>query len=151
MIDDNKVASFEYVIKNDSGQIIGASEENTPLVYLHGSGAILASLEQALKGKKTGDSFSVKIAADDAYGQRNDNLVQKVERSVFNDVEELNEGMVFTAQSPEGDLQVTVVGIEGDEVLLDGNHPLAGQNLNFDIVVGEIRDATAEELSGSNS
>lgn len=149
MIKDNNVVQFDYLVKDDSGLIIDSSEGKDPLVYIHGTGAILFALENALTGKKNGESFAVKIAPNEGYGQRNEDLVQKVERSVFQDVPEVKEGMVFTAQRPEGDLQVTIIGIEGDEVTLDGNHPLAGKTLNFEGVIRDIRDATPEEIKNA--
>lgn len=146
MIEDNMVVSFDYEVKDDNGNIIDGSSGTEPLVYLHGSSSILPALEKALTGKNAGETFSVSISPDDAYGQRNDNLVQIVDRSVFQDVDELKEGMIFNAQQPEGELQVSIVGIDGDEITLDGNHPLAGLTLNFEGVIRDVRDATPEEI-----
>lgn len=146
MIKNNDVVSFDYVVKDNSGKIIDSSEGKGPLVYIHGTGSILSALEDALVGIENGESFVAKISPEEGYGQRNEDLVQKVERSVFQGVDELVEGMIFTAQQPEGELQVTIIDIEGDEITLDGNHPLAGITMNFEGIVRDVRDATPEEI-----
>lgn len=146
MIKKDSVVAFDYVVKDDSGVVIDTSEGKAPLVYIHGIGAILASLENALIGLENGNSFAIRILPEDAYGQRNEDLVQNVEREIFKDVENLEKGMQFTAQRPEGDLQVTIIDIDGDEITLDGNHPLSGITLNFEGVIRDVREATAEEI-----
>lgn len=146
MIEENKVVKIDYTVKDEDGQLIDTSEGKEPLAYLHGAGNIIPGLEQALTGRAEGEEFSVQIQPDDAYGQRNDALIQKVERGVFQGVEQLEVGMVFNAQGPQGNIQVTIVAIEGDEVTIDGNHPLAGVVLSFEGVVREVRDATEEEV-----
>ncbi|AMG31357.1 peptidylprolyl isomerase [Grimontia hollisae] len=146
MIEENKVVKIDYTVKDEDGQLIDTSEGQDPLAYLHGAGNIIPGLEQALAGRAEGEEFSVQIQPDDAYGQRNEALIQKVERGVFQGVEQLEVGMVFNAQGPQGNIQVTIVAIDGDEVTIDGNHPLAGVVLSFEGVIREVRDATAEEI-----
>lgn len=146
MIEENKVVKIDYTVKDEEGQLIDTSEGKDPLAYLHGAGNIIPGLEKALEGRSEGEEFAVQIQPDDAYGQRNEALIQVVERGVFQGVEQLDVGMVFNAQGPQGNIQVTIIAIEGDEVTIDGNHPLAGVQLQFEGVVREVREATAEEI-----
>ncbi|CZF81326.1 FKBP-type peptidyl-prolyl cis-trans isomerase [Grimontia marina] len=146
MIEDNKVVKIDYTVKDEEGQLIDTSEGKDPLAYLHGAGNIIPGLEKALAGRAEGEEFSVQIQPDDAYGQRNEALIQVVERGVFQGVDQLDVGMVFNAQGPQGNIQVTIIAIDGDEVTIDGNHPLAGVVLQFEGVIREVREATAEEI-----
>jgi FKBP-type peptidyl-prolyl cis-trans isomerase SlyD len=142
----NKVVEIHYTLTNDEGEVLDSSRGGDPLAYIHGVGNIIPGLERALTGHSAGDKFQVTIAPEDAYGLRDDGLVQSVPRSAFQGVDEILPGMQFQAQSPEGLQLVTVIDVDGDEVILDGNHPMAGVTLNFDVEVANIRDATAEEL-----
>jgi FKBP-type peptidyl-prolyl cis-trans isomerase SlyD len=142
----NKVVQIHYTLTNDDGEVLDSSKGQGPLAYIHGIGNIIPGLEQALDGRAIGDKFQVTIPPEDAYGVRNDDLVQAVPRGAFEGVDEILPGMQFHAQSPDGLQLFTVVDVAGDEVVLDGNHPMAGITLNFDVEVAGIRDATAEEL-----
>ncbi|MFM2005598.1 MAG: hypothetical protein RLZZ09_1253 [Pseudomonadota bacterium] len=143
---NNKVVSIHYKLTNDAGDILDSSEGQEPLAYLHGLGNIIPGLENALSGRALGDKFSVTVAPADGYGERDNEMVQSVPKSAFQGVDQILPGMQFQAQSPEGMQLVTVIDVDGDEVILDGNHPMAGITLTFDVEVTEIRDATAEEL-----
>ena len=145
-IANNKVVSIHYKLTNDEGSILDSSEGQEPLAYLHGLGNIIPGLENALTGRAVGDKFTVTIAPADGYGERDNEMVQSVPKSAFQGVDQIEPGMQFQAQSPDGMQLVTVVDVDGDEVILDGNHPMAGITLTFDVEVTEIRDATAEEL-----
>jgi FKBP-type peptidyl-prolyl cis-trans isomerase SlyD len=145
-IANNKVVSIHYKLTNDDGDILDSSEGQEPLAYLHGLGNIIPGLESALIGRAVGDKFSVTVAPADGYGERDNEMVQSVPKSSFQGVDQIVPGMQFQAQSPEGMQLVTVIDVDGDEVILDGNHPMAGITLTFDVEVTEIRDATAEEL-----
>jgi len=145
-IANNKVVSIHYKLTNDDGDILDSSEGQEPLAYLHGLGNIIPGLENALNGRAVGDKFSVTVAPADGYGERDNEMVQSVPKSAFQGVDQILPGMQFQAQSPEGMQLVTVIDVDGDEVILDGNHPMAGITLTFDVEVTEIRDATAEEL-----
>jgi FKBP-type peptidyl-prolyl cis-trans isomerase SlyD len=104
-------------------------------------------LEQELEGRQAGEEFEVTIEADDAYGQRSDELISKVPSSLFEGVDDVEVGMQFRADSDQGQRLVTVTEVEGEEVTIDANHPLAGERLNFAVEVDEIRPATDEELN----
>ncbi|BCX81086.1 FKBP-type peptidyl-prolyl cis-trans isomerase SlyD [Methylomarinovum caldicuralii] len=144
-VSENKVVSIHYTLKNDAGEVIDSSEGREPLTYLHGVGNIIPGLEKALEGKDVGEHVDVSIAPEEAYGERNDALVQAVPRSAFEGVDEIKPGMQFQAQTPAGMQILTVVKVEGDEVIVDGNHPLAGETLHFSVDIADVRDATEEE------
>jgi FKBP-type peptidyl-prolyl cis-trans isomerase SlyD len=146
-ISKNTVATIDYTLTNPQGQVLDTSKGAEPLSYLHGVGGIIPGLENALEGKQTGDNLSVTIEPDQAYGQRNEELVQEVPRRMFQGVDNIQPGMQFRAQGPQGQQVVTVVGVQGDNVRIDANHPLAGVTLKFDVNVVGVREATQEEVS----
>jgi FKBP-type peptidyl-prolyl cis-trans isomerase SlyD len=145
-IANDVVVSIEYTLTDDQGNVIDSSVGGEPLAYLHGAGNIIPGLEVALEGKKAGDSLKVSVAPADGYGEKDEGLLQVVPRSMFRGVDQIEPGMQFHAQTDYGMQVITVAKVEGDNVTVDGNHPLAGQNLNFDVKVLEVRAATAEEL-----
>lgn len=146
-IADDKAVAIDYTLRNDEGEVLDSSEGAEPLVYLHGCGNIIPGLEQALNGKQAGDSLEVSIEPEQGYGEYQAELVATLSRSMFEGVDELEPGMQFHASAPDGGMQiVTVREVDGDDVIVDGNHPLAGQRLHFQVKVVEVRDATAEEL-----
>ncbi len=143
----DKVVLIHYTLKNDAGAVIDSSSGGQPLAYIHGQGNIIPGLEKALEGKTTGDKVNVKVDPAEGYGVRDDSLVQQVPRRAFGGVSNIQPGMQFHAQTSQGHTRVvTVTGVKGDMVTVDGNHPLAGENLNFDVEITEVRDATEEEL-----
>jgi len=146
MIAENKIVTLQYSVKDSDGTLIDSSEANDPLVYMHGAHNIITGLESALLGKTSGESFDVVIEPLDAYGEHNEELVQVVPKSAFEGVEQIEAGMVFTADTPNGPMQLTVTAMEGDDVTIDPNHPLAGKTLHFTGSISDIRDATEEEL-----
>lgn len=146
-ITKNKVVAIDYTLKNDEGELIDTSEGEEPLAYLHGVGGIIPGLERELEGKQVGDQLQIKVAPADAYGERDESLEQEVGIDQFEDSENLALGMQFQVESDEGPVVVTVVEIDDDVVTIDANHPMAGLNLNFDVTVREVRDATSDELS----
>lgn len=145
-IADNKVISIHYTLTNDSGAVLDQSSSDQPLVYLHGAGNIIPGLENALTGKAAGDKLNVTIQPTDAYGERMDQMIQTVPRSMFEGIEKVELGMQFHAEGNTGPVVVTVTQIDGDNITIDGNHPLAGETLTFDVEVSAVRDATADEL-----
>jgi len=145
IVEKDRVVSIDYTLRDNNGNLIDSSEGSDPLEYLHGNGNIIPGLEKALAGKKAGDKLTCSIAAADAYGERDDSLIFKVNKSEFEGAD-IEVGMQFEAHGEEGAQIVTVVGIEGEEVTIDANHPLAGETLNFDVKVVDVREATSEEL-----
>ncbi len=142
----NTVVSFDYVLTGGDGKVIDSNEGAGPLAYIHGQGQIVPGLEEALDGRSAGDKFQVTIQPDKAYGVRDAALVQVVARDMFESVNELEVGMRFRATLEDGEHVFTIVALDGKQVTIDGNHPLAGATLNFDVTVVEVRTATAEEL-----
>ena len=141
------VVVIHYTLTNDAGEVLDSSVGGEPLAYLHGGGTVVAGLPEAREGKTAGDKLQVAVPAEKAYGKHDPALVQQVPKRAFQGVGEVKSGMRFTAQTEAGQRQVVVTRIAGDMVTVDGNHPLAGQPLNFAVEVTEVRAATAEELA----
>jgi FKBP-type peptidyl-prolyl cis-trans isomerase SlyD len=146
-IKKDSVVTFNYTLKDDGGAVIDSSAPGEPLAYLHGHGSLVPGLERELEGKTTGDKLSVKVTPADGYGERSGELIQKVPRRALKGINKITVGMRLHAQTQQGPRAVTVTAVTGDMVTIDGNHPLAGQNLNFDIDLVDVRDATEEELA----
>jgi FKBP-type peptidyl-prolyl cis-trans isomerase SlyD len=144
-IADRSVATFHYELTNDAGEVLDSSKGREPLAYLHGRGNIVAGLEKAMTGKQIGDKFDVTVSAAEGYGERDPSLVQVVPRKAFRGVKDLQPGMQFHAQGNGGSSAVVVTAVTGDEVTVDGNHPLAGETLHFAIEITGVRDASVEE------
>lgn len=144
---DKTVVSIHYTLTSDGGETLDSSAGREPLAYLHGAGNIIPGLESALVGKGVGEKLKVSIAPAEAYGLRDDALVQVVPRDAFGGAPDLEVGMQFQARTPDGIRVVTIVDVAGDEITLDGNHPLAGETLHFDVEIVEVRAATDEEMA----
>jgi FKBP-type peptidyl-prolyl cis-trans isomerase SlyD len=140
------VVAIDYTLTDDGGQVIDSSEGRQPLSYLHGAGGMIPGLERQLEGKQAGDQLQVAVAPEEGYGPRNDDLRQDLPREQFAEVEQLDLGMQFRVESNNGPMVITIVEIADDIVTVDGNHPLAGVNLNFAVTIRDVREATAEEL-----
>ncbi len=146
-IEENKVVLIEYTVKTEEGVLVDTSEGNEPLAYLHGHKNIIPGLENALVGKAVEDELSVTVTPEEAYGERHEQLIKEVPMQAFQGVDKVEPGMQFNAESPQGPQLITVTKVEGDTVTVDGNHPLAGVTLNFDVKVVEVREPSEEELS----
>lgn len=145
-ITDQSVVSLHYTLKDDSGAVLDSSDGNEPLTYLHGAGNIIPGLEAALAGKSKGAKFQVSIPPEQAYGERNDKLIQRVPKSQFPDPDKVQAGQRFQVNSPGGPMILTVTEVTPTEVVVDGNPELAGQTLHFDVHVTDVRTATEEEV-----
>lgn len=145
-VSENTVVAIEYTLKNDAGDVLDSSVGHAPLTYLHGHHNIISGLENAMLGKTVGDTFTVTIPPEEAYGLRDDSMTQVVPRHLFQGVDEIVPGMKFHAEAEHGVNVVTVIDVKGDQVHLDANHELAGETLHFDVVVQAIRAATDEEI-----
>jgi FKBP-type peptidyl-prolyl cis-trans isomerase SlyD len=146
-ITSNTVVSIEYVLTNAEGDVIDRSSADAPLAYLHGAGNLIPGLEQALEGRAAGESLQVEVEPAQAYGEHDSDLVQVVPRDLFEDPERLEPGMRFEASGDHGKMVVTVTEVSDNGVTIDGNHPLAGQTLSFDVTVAAVRAATDEEVA----
>lgn len=141
------VVSLAYQVRAEDGALVDESTVSAPLDYLHGHGSLISGLEKSLENRSVGDKFEVHIAANEAYGQYDENLVQRVPKDLFVGVEEFQAGMRFLAETDQGPVPVEITKVEDDHVVVDGNHMLAGQNLDFSVEVVAIREATEEELA----
>lgn len=146
-IENEKVVSLNYTLRNDQGEILDTSDGREPLAYIHGMANIVPGLESQLNGKSAGDSLKISVAPVDGYGEYDLAQVVQVSRSQFEGVPELKVGMQFTASSPKGNQVVTVTNIDRDVVTVDGNHPLAGKTLHFDVTIVDVRNASEDELN----
>lgn len=142
-ITKNTVASIHYTLTDNEGKILDSSSGREPLTYLHGAGNLIPGMEEGLEGKTIGNKFNLKVSPEKGYGVKDDKMVQEVPRSAFGD-QKIEVGMQF--QTNRGNVvTVTKVGLES--ITVDGNHPLAGVELNFAVEIMSVRGASAEEVS----
>jgi FKBP-type peptidyl-prolyl cis-trans isomerase SlyD len=146
-IANNTAVSIHYTLTNDVGEEIDSTAGGEPMVYLHGCGNIISGLEKALHNKDIGEKFTVRIDAIDAYGEFSEDMIQVVSREMFDGIEDLEIGMQFHAAVNAGSGIITVIKVDGDDITIDGNHPMAGQALNFDVEVVGVRLATKDEIT----
>ncbi len=144
-ITTNKVVTFHYTLRNAAGEELESSRERAPMTYLHGSGNIIKGLEKALEGKSSGATFQVIVQPADAYGERKPANMQRVSAKHIPNAKVLKPGQVIGLQTRQGPVQVTVVKVGRFNIDVDANHPLAGQELTFDVEVTDVRDASVEE------
>lgn len=145
-IEDKRVVTLAYTLKDNDDNLIDQSDDGS-FCYLHGASNIIPGLENALTGKVSGDELSISIAPEEAYGVREDEKIQTVPREMFPPDQDIEPGMQFHAQSPDGvPLVVTIAKVEEESIVVDGNHPLAGVQLNFEVRVMDVREATSEEI-----
>lgn len=146
-ITNNTAVSIHYTLTNDAGEELDSTSGGEPMVYLHGSGNIITGLEKALHNKNTGDKIDVRVEAAEAYGKFSDDLIQVVSREMFDGIETIEVGMQFQTSANSGSGIITVVQVDGENITIDGNHPLAGEALNFAVEIVNVRLATKEEIS----
>ncbi|MBK8163096.1 MAG: peptidylprolyl isomerase [Gammaproteobacteria bacterium] len=147
-IQDDCVVSIHYTLTNEEGDELDSSVGQDPLVYLHGAGNIIPGLEIALVGGSAGDRLEVTVQPEDGYGEVDPDLIRRVPRDAFEGIERVEPGMQFQTQGPNGQvMRVTVRESDDEGVLIDANHPLAGQILYFSVSIEGVRTATEEELA----
>ena len=145
-ISDGKVVEIHYTLTDDNGETLDSSDGQEPLAYLHGASNIVPGLEQQLAGRSMGDKVKAAVPPEEAYGEVMGEGPQEVERSNFPDDIEVAPGMTFQVEGEDGEpFVIWVVAVDGEQVFVDINHPLAGMNLNFDVEVVTVRPATEEE------
>ena len=145
-VGENKVVQMHYTLKDDKGTVLDSSDGREPLAYIQGIGNIIPGLEKEMDGKEVGEKLTAVIAPEDAYGVRQETMVQEVPKSGFQGDEELQAGMQVQVGTSNGTAIATVTKVGDENVTLDMNHPLADVTLHFDVEVMDVRDATAEEL-----
>lgn len=144
IISNDTVVTLHFTVSTTDGTQIDTSRDGDPMAVLQGSHYLIKGLEDAMEGKKAGDAFKMDIEPALAYGDRHDELVQMVPKSMFEGME-VEVGMTFRATTDEGEQSVMIIDETDDEVVVDGNHPLAGVTLNFDVEILEVRAATEDE------
>ena len=146
-IEQNSVVTLHYTLKDNDGNIIDQSDDGS-FLYLHGAMNIIPGLENALAGKSAGDEFSVSVSPEEGYGAKDPERIQEVPKEMFENADEITPGVQFHAQGPDGNaVVVTVIEVKDEAVVIDGNHALAGVDLNFSVTVVDVREATEEEVS----
>ncbi|PPC75902.1 peptidylprolyl isomerase [Pokkaliibacter plantistimulans] len=146
-ISKHSVVSIHYTLRNDAGEELDSSVGGQPLNYIQGMGNLISGLEEALEGRQAGEKLNVTVPADKAYGEREDQLVQQVPLTAFGGVENIEPGMRFHAETDHGPHVVVVLEVDDEHVVVDGNHPLAGETLHFEVEITEVREASQDELS----
>lgn len=145
-VTSNTVVSLDYTLKNGAGDIIDSSKGHSPLLYLHGVGGLIPGLEKEIEGMEKGQGKTVVVQPEHGYGDRSDELLYVVPKSGFQGEGEIEVGMQVELDSDNGPALAFVAKIEGDNITLDLNHPLAGETLTFDITIVDVREATADEV-----
>ena len=148
LIGDNLVVTIHYTLTDNEGTVIDSSQGGEPMTYLHGAGNLIPGLEKELIGKTSGATMQVKVQPEEAYGEIHPQLIEIVPRGAFEGVDQIEPGMAFEAQGSDGQARrIVVKEVNGEEVTIDANHPLAGVDLNFDVQVVEVREASEEEVA----
>jgi len=145
-ISENKVVVLHYAVSDTEDTLIDSSYDHSPLSIIQGTGYLIPGLEDALTDHVVGDTFEVEVSAENAYGDRHDEFVQTVPKSMFESVEDLAVGSQLRATTDDGEQTVIVIDVTDDEITVDGNHPLSGIDLKFEVEILEVRDATEDEL-----
>jgi FKBP-type peptidyl-prolyl cis-trans isomerase SlyD len=145
-ITHGSVVLFDYTLTDQEKEVIDSSSEGGPLAYLHGEGQIVKGLEKAMEGRKAGDAFQIMVSPSEGYGLHDPSKIVVVPADEIEGGDELEVGMQLETESDEGEQTVVISKIEGSNVTIDGNHPLAGMPLHFDIKIREVRAATKEEI-----
>ncbi len=142
----NTVVTLKYTVHDPDGNVVDDGQH--PLVYLHGGyDGIFSPIEEALQGKSTGENLKMKLQPDDAFGEYDENMVMMEDRTLFPDNIEVGMSFERVTEDGEDEILYRITDIADGKVVVDGNHPLAGVALLFDITVSEVRAATAEEIS----
>lgn len=146
-IQNNSVVQFHYTLKDETGTLIETSSGRDPMAYLHGHNNIIPGLEAAMAGKNVGDSFSVTVTPDQAYGERRADALQRIPVKHLQGAKKWKAGMFAHVQTEQGARQVMIVKVGKFMADVDTNHPLAGRTLVFDIIIDAVRDASEEEVA----
>lgn len=150
-VQNDSFVSIEYTLTIGSGEVVDRSEPGRPLGFIAGRGQVIRGLEGALLGRAAGETFSVNVAAENGYGEVDEEMLQNLPRKNFPEGASLEAGTVFQAQTPHGPVSFRVREVLDDEVVVDFNHPLAGEELHFDVKVIEVREATDADFEKLHS
>lgn len=145
-ITSNTVVQMHYILTNQDGLLLDSSEGREPLTYMHGKQMLIPGLENQLEGKAIGEKFTANVAAAEAYGEKNAEMVQVVPKENFSGDGELAAGLQIQIDTNQGTQMAIITKVEGEDVTIDMNHPLAGMDLSFDVEIVDVREATKEEI-----
>jgi len=144
----DKVVGVIYTLTDDQGNVVDTNKGQDALEFIQGHGMMIPGFEKALEGAIEGQTLSFSVSPEEGYGESNEDFVIEVPRSAFPEDEEVQVGWQVTGTTPDGQMQAfRVLEVSDEKIKLDANHPLAGQNLNFEVEVVALRDATEQELS----
>ncbi|MFZ1518378.1 MAG: peptidylprolyl isomerase [Ignavibacteriaceae bacterium] len=147
-IEANKVVTMKFTLTDDAGNVLDSTDNGGPFSYISGTGMVLPKLEEAVSIMMIGTKKQLKLEATDGYGNFNEDAVQVVGKENFPADFNLEVGMEYMASNPDGmQMPFVITEVRDEDVTIDFNHPLAGKNLNFDLELLDVRDATAEELA----
>jgi len=146
LVQNDCAVSLDFSIKDTNGNILDSSREEL-MHYLHGRGVLPPKLEVALLGKQCGEQVCLKLKPSEAYGEHKTELVSKYGPQDFEDGLKIYEGLIFQRDTADGTQFIRITKIENDIITADANHPLAGLELTFDVVVLAVRQASEEELA----
>lgn len=146
-VSKDKVVSIEYKLTDDGGSVLDSSEGRGALSYIHGHGNLVSGLETELEGKEDGTPFEAHVAPGEGYGDYDEELLFSVPKERFKEFSDLEVGMQFEAETDQGHQIMAIKSIEGESVVVDANHPLAGQVLHFEGTIVGVRDATKDEIT----
>jgi len=151
LVENDKVISIHYEVKESgSSEKLDSNIGGKPLDFIYGKGQVIKGMEDSLAGMKKGEDKEFIVAAEDAYGAYNDEMVQDVAKDQFNGID-LQVGMTLYGQNEDGStIPVIVKNITDDMVVIDYNHPLAGKELSFYVSIAEVRDATDAEIASGH-
>jgi FKBP-type peptidyl-prolyl cis-trans isomerase SlyD len=145
-IGPDTVVSFHYTLRNAAGELVETSRDSEPTLYLHGHGNVMPAIEKQLEGRAVGDSFTATLSAADAFGEKQEDSIQRVAIKYFKHAGKLMPGQAVRLNTENGPMTVTVIKVGKFSVDVDTNHPLAGQDVSFDVEVMDVRAASAEEI-----
>ncbi len=145
-IEGQSYVAIAYTLTVDSGEEIDRSDPDKPLGFIYGSNQIIPGLEKKLAGMESGQKAKLVVEAEEGYGEYRAELKQEIPRKNFPEKMEIEPGMIFQGFGPQGPMNIKVISVDDENVLGDFNHPLAGERLNFDVEILEVREPTQEEL-----
>ena len=145
-IAQHNVVVMHYAVSDSEGNLIDSSYDDKPMAIIQGTSYLIPGLDEALLDHQAGDKFEVDVPCEKAYGERNENFVQTVPKELLAGVEDLALGTQLRATTDDGEQTVIVIDVQDEEITVDGNHPLSGLDLSFDVEIIEVREATEDEL-----
>jgi FKBP-type peptidyl-prolyl cis-trans isomerase SlyD len=144
----DRVISLDFTLSDENGEMLDQSQEGAPLEYLHGAHDIIPGLEKALEGRHVGENIRIVIPPSEAYGEYEVSLVDEVSREQFPGIDDIQPGMQFqTAMDDGAPMVINVTAVDEDTVVVDGNHPLAGVTLVFEVDIVDVRQASEDEIA----